>query len=84
MTIFNAVSFLSSKVGQFFLASISGIVLLASVYLKGKRSGVDSERQKALALDLQARRTRDEIDRKVAATSGSSAADRLRKGWSQE
>lgn len=84
MMLLNAVSFFSSKVGRFFLAIFGAAMLLASAYFKGKRSGVEGERQKALASDLDARRTRDEVDRTVAATSGSSATDRLQQNWRRD
>lgn len=84
MTLSAIFALLTSKVGRFFLAITGGVMLLASAYFKGKRSGVEGERQKAIASDLDARRTRDEVDRTVAATSGSSATDRLQQNWRRD
>jgi hypothetical protein len=84
MMLLNAVSFFSSKVGRFSLAIFGAAMLFASAYLKGRRSGIESEKQRALASDIETRRTRDEIDRKVGTTSGSSAVDRLRQDWRRD
>lgn len=81
MTLSAIFTLLTSKVGRFCLAMSAAIMLLASAYFKGKSSGADGERQKARAYDLDARRTRDEIDRTVGATSGSTATDKLQQDW---